>query len=286
MTIILCNLSFQGNVNTFNLGMDNSNQTPSAQYWQTSTQQNQLETRQDTPYDASTSANQTNQSQNIVNRDSQNSVPAMFVPNTEAHSNLGQEQALVNSDVTGSGQNSTVPSMFVPSMGAVSGMGQEHAQINNDVRGEGQNSGSTVPNMFVPNLGANNGSDNQQGQNYNVEGNQASSSFTAQREVTGENNQNLYASEYPTQQVTPGENFLYGNGPTTAENTPGNFVYDDVAQTLDCTNLDFYEGESFDHLLGKQPSGSSIDQTETSGVSTSTSDNSFDYFSASNFRVS
>ena len=264
--------------------MDNSNQQTSAQYWQTSTQQNQSETRQDTPYEASTSANQTNQSQDVANRDDQSSVPTMFVPNTEAQSNLGQEQAHVNSDVTGSGQNSvsTVPTMFVPSMGAVSGMGQEHAQINNDVNGEGQNSGSTVPTMFVPNLGANNSSDNQQEQNYNVEGNQALSNFTSQREATGEN-----TSEYSTQQqVIPAGNFPYGNGPTVGENSLGNFAYDEVAQTLDCTNLDFYEGESFEHLLRKQPSGSSIDQTETSGVSTSTSDNSFDYYSASNFRVS
>lgn len=267
--------------------MENSNQEPPAQYWQTATQQqNEAEGRQNAAaYEPLASGNQAGQTPDVGNRDSRNSLPTMFVPSTDARSNLDPEQAHVNSDVTGSGQNSVsaVPTMFVPNMAAVSGMGESHAQINNDVNGEGQNSESTVPTMFVPNMGASINSDNQQAQNFHVESNQTLSSFN---EATGETIQNSYPSEYPTQQqVNPAGINQYGNGPTTGQQTPGHFGYDDVAPTLDCTNLDFYQSGSFEHLLRKKPSGSSIDQTEISAT-TSTSDTSFDYFAASNYRVS
>ena len=268
--------------------MESSNQGPPAQYLQTATQQqNEVEARQNAvAYEPLALENQAGQTEDVGNRDSRNSVPTMFVPSTDARSNLDPEQAHANSDVTGSGQNSVfaVPTMFVPNMAAASGMGESHAQINNDVNGEGQNSESTVPTMFVPNMGASINSDNQQAQNYNnVEGNQTLSSFN---EATGENIQNSYHSEYPTQQqVNPEGIHQYGSGPTTEQQTPGHFGYDDVSPTLDCTNLDFYQSDSFEHLLRKKASGSSIDQNETSAT-TSASDTSFDYFSASNYRVS
>ena len=170
-------------------------------------------------------------------------------------------------------QNSapTIPTMFVPTMGPNGGIGQEQTFTNNTMANPEQ------PSMYYP------------------EENQAV--MFSQSETTGQIDQynTSYQPELSTQEQLPQPgNYSYGNGPASDALPPASYSYENVTQAvpssveyegagLPSTNMAFYEGDSFDHLR-KPPSGTSLDEAQT--TATSTSDNSFDYYEQSNFRVS
>lgn len=143
-----------------------------------------------------------------------------------------------------------------------------------------------IPTMFVPS--------NLQENTYYPESNQG---VPPQLDTTGTNDPyNMsYTPEFaPQGQISSPGNYSYG-----AEVVPSSVGYQDTtpsshdssetrfvgASSDGGRSLDFYEGDSFEHLLQKQPNGNSVDQVESSGISTSTSDNSFDYYGQSKFRV-
>ena len=172
-------------------------------------------------------------------------------------------------------------------------------QVNQaqNINGDDQTSTPMVPTMFVPNLGTNMGQEqayannivaNPQEQSFYAEGNQAIP--FAQPETTGQSDQ--YNMPYTSEQLSPPGNYPYGNGPASEALPSASFSYENVTQAvpssveyeetgLPSMHTDFFEGDSFEHLLRREPSATGI---ETSGISTS--DNSFDYYAQSNFRVS
>ncbi|XP_028417276.1 protein transport protein Sec16A-like [Dendronephthya gigantea] len=172
-------------------------------------------------------------------------------------------------------------------------MPYEHTQnIDNK---EVQNSTTMVPTMFVPQTN----SDKVQEQVLYREDNKASQSF-AQFEPTAAPSGNMsYTGEFQAQEPVPSQgNYPCGVAPTDQTLPPENYPYENVAQAvpssiehdetgLPSSGTNFYEGDSFEHLLRKQPSNASVNAVETSGISApATSDNSFDYYAQSNFRES
>ena len=193
-----------------------------------------------------------------------------------------------------------VPTMFLPSTGPESNTGQEQSYTNNNLANPEE---STV---------------------YHTDGNQGA--MFPQSETTGQSDQYItsyppelssqeqvpqpgsfpygqsdqyntaYQPELSTQEQVPQlGNYTYGNDPTSDALPPASYSYENVTQAVPSSveyeetglpgrNLEFYEGDSFEHLLRKPASGAGVDEAQTTG--TSTSDNSFDYYAQSNFRVS
>lgn len=172
-------------------------------------------------------------------------------------------------------------------------MPYDHTQNigNEDVK----NSATMVPAMFAPETNGNLASS--QEQVVYRESNQAAQSFAQFESTTAPSDKMSYTGEFSAQeQVPPQGNYPYGVLPTSETLPPENYSYDNVAQavpssieyeeTRPSTGANFFEGNSFEHVLRKQPSNASVNAVEASGISTSkTSDNSFDYYAQSNFRV-
>ena len=166
-------------------------------------------------------------------------------------------------------QNSAplIPTMFVPSMGPNGGIGQEQAYANNAMVNPEE------PSMYYP------------------EENQAV--MFSQSPAQSDQYNTSYQPELPTHEQLPQpRNYSYGNGPTSDALPPASYSYENVTQAvpssveyegtgLPSTNMEFYEGDSFEHLR-MPPSGTSVGEGQT--TATSTADNSFDYYAQSNFR--
>ena len=144
----------------------------------------------------------------------------------------------------------------------------------------GQNVAQT---MFVPNMGSNYTPQKAEEPSPYPVGQATMTNFPPQSEATTVQS-DLYNMPYTSGFGSQGSVLPPGNQPyrdVPAQETVTKYSYDQSVPSS-VGYEDFYEGDSFDHLR-TQPNGAN---TEATGLSTSKADNSFDYYSASNFRVS
>lgn len=173
-------------------------------------------------------------------------------------------------------------------------------EAQNVANGNSQNSAPIVPTMFVPSMTTDSNNEKVQFDtnsmadandlSYYPNGNQVAS--FAQPDKAGQSDQYNIPLQYNVPELTTQEqtplpgHYPYGQ---TSDAVQDSYSYDHMSQTvassyeetsLPSTNMEFYEGESFEHLLRKEPSGPTNEQSATS-----TSNKSFDYYAQSNFRV-
>jgi hypothetical protein len=222
-------------------------------------------------------------------------VPTMFVPSTGPDSNTGQEQSYTNNNL-GNPEESTVH-YTDGNQGAMFPQSETTGQSDQYITSYPPELSSQEQ---VPQPGSYPyGQSDQYNTAYQPE-------LSTQEQVPqpgsfpyGQSDQynTAYQPELSTQEQVPQPgNYTYGNDPTSDALPPASYSYENVTQAVPSSveyeetglpgrNLEFYEGDSFEHLLRKPASGgASVDEAQTTG--TSTSDNSFDYYAQSNFRVS